>query len=309
VSSVASRVAWPRDAGERPWWPVLRAAALALGIGLFIAVFAVYYVQPHDHFFGDSYVYLAAGERLNAGHPLYALSPGDRLVSILPPFWTTPLVSPPFIAVLWRPLAALPSESGTLVWSFASIAAIAGSAWWVLKRHPVAGGLGIALLSLPLAMEVGLGNVNGFLIAGTVALWVLRDRPWSGAILGVMIAVKIWPLALALWLLGQGRWRTLAWAAGALAVCGLVSLLGAGWDNHVAYLSVASSVHPSAFSLGFQLGIPWLWVPSLVLGLVLILVARSRSSWSYRLAVVTMVLGSPVVNPNTYAILLAAVAP
>jgi hypothetical protein len=47
-------------------------------------------------------VYLAAGERLNAGHQLYALMPGNRPVDIHPPFWTVPLLSPPPIAVLFR---------------------------------------------------------------------------------------------------------------------------------------------------------------------------------------------------------------
>src|SRR5207253_11342733 len=121
--------------------------------------------------------------------------------------------------------------------------------------------------------------------------------------------VKSWPVALALWLVGQRRWEALAWTAGSLAICALISLAGAGWDNHVAYLGVAAGIHPSAFSLTWQLGVPWLWAAVLVLGLVLIVVVRSRPDWSYRLAILTMILGTPVVNPNTYAILLAAISP
>src|SRR4030088_3430196 len=64
----------------------------------------------------DAITYLAAGERLNAGHQLYALAPGDRWVWINPPFWTVPPLSPPPIAVLWRPLAALPNEWGVGIW-------------------------------------------------------------------------------------------------------------------------------------------------------------------------------------------------
>src|SRR5205823_2822366 len=59
---------------------------------------------------GDAYTYLAAGQRLNAGHQLYALSPGDNPVQLNPPYWTVPLLSPPFMAVLWRPLALLPMD-------------------------------------------------------------------------------------------------------------------------------------------------------------------------------------------------------
>jgi hypothetical protein len=296
-------------ASGKGWTASGHSIVIGVGVGLLVAALVLYIGQTRDYLLGDAYTYLAAGERLNASHPLYALSAGDRAVPVQPPFWTAPLVSPPFIAVLWRPLAALPGGAGVALWWLGSVAVMVGAILWLARRGPTATGLAIAALCVPLAMEVGLGNVNGYLLAGAVALWALRDRPWSGAILGVMIAVKVWPLALALWLVGQRRWDALAWTTGTLAICALISLAGAGWANHVAYLDVAAGIHPSAFSLTWQLGIPWLWAAVLVLGLVLILVVRSRPDWSYRLAVLTMILGTPVVNPNTYAILLAAIAP
>ena len=39
------------------------------------------------------------------------------------------------------------------------------------------------------------------------------------------------------------------------------------------------------------------------------LATRSRPAWSFGIAVLTMVLGSPIANPNTYAQLLAILAP
>jgi len=296
-------------ASGKGWTASRRSIAISLGVGLLLAALIMYVEQTRNYLLGDAYNYLAAAERLNAGHPLYALSPGDRAVAIQPPFWTAPFISPPFIAVLWRPLAAMPGGIGVAIWWLGSMIAILGAILWLARRRPAATGLAIAALCIPLAMEVGLGNVNGYLLAGAVALWALRDRPWSGGILGVMIAVKIWPVALALWLVGQRRWEALAWTAGSLAICALISLAGAGWANHVAYLGVAAGIHPSAFSLTWQLGIPWLWAAVLVLGLALIVVVRSRPDWSYRLAILTMILGTPVVNPNTYAILLAAISP
>jgi hypothetical protein len=62
----------------------------------------------------DVYTYLAAAERLNVGHNLYGpLLPGDRFIntSIYEP---APLISPPLIAVLWRPLAVLPDPAGAI---------------------------------------------------------------------------------------------------------------------------------------------------------------------------------------------------
>jgi hypothetical protein len=290
------------------WRSVVGASALALGAGLIVATAILYYSQAAGNLGGDARTYLAAGERLNAGHPLYSLSPGDRPVAISPPWWTAPLVSPPFIAVLWRPLAALPGELGLAIWIIGSVACVVVTAMWLHRRHPLGTGVALAALSVPIGMEIVLGNVNGYLLAGLVAVWALRQWPWSGAILGLMIAIKLWPVALAVWLLGQRRWATLRWTAASLAFCGALSLLGAGWANHIAYLSVGASVHPSAFSLTSQLGLPWLWVACLGGGLVLTAALRSRADWSYRAAIATIVLGTPIVNPNTYALLLAALA-
>ena len=284
----------------------LAFAAAGAGIGITLAVFVVYAQLTASHFLGDAYVYLGAGERLNVGHQLYSLSPGDRPIPIQPPFWTAPLVSPPLIAVLWRPLAALPNEAGVIVWWISSLLALGGSILYIVRRHPLGAGLALVALSVPVAMEAGLGNVNAFLLAGTIAVWHWRDRPWVGVILGVMIAVKLWPVVLAVWLVFAGTRRSLGVLIATLAVCAIVSLVGAGWENHVAYLSVGQNVHPSAFSLTWLLGIPWLWLASVVIGTVLVVVTRDRPAWSFRIAVVTMVLGSPVANPNTYAQLLAS---
>ena len=93
-------------------------AVVGVALGVLAALLVVYFqrgVVP-----GHAYVYLAAGERLNAGHPLYALSPGDRPLGMQPPYWTVPLLSPPPIAVLFRPLAALPNELG-------------GDGWWAIE--------------------------------------------------------------------------------------------------------------------------------------------------------------------------------
>lgn len=284
-------------------------AAAGVGLGVTVAVFVVYAQLTASHFLGDAYVYLGAGERLNAGHPLYSLSPGDRSIPIQPPFWTAPLVSPPLIAVLWRPLAALPNEAGVLVWWIASLLAFGGSIVYIARRQPVLAGLALIALSVPVAMETGLGNVNALLLAGTIAVWHWRDRPWAGAIVGVMIAVKFWPAVLGLWLLVEHGRRALVVTVATLVVCAVVSLAGAGWDNHVSYLSVGQGIHPSAFSLTWLLGIPWLWLATLLIGVGLVVSTRSRPAWSYRIAVLTMVLGTPVANPNTYAQLLAILAP
>src|SRR5947207_3478116 len=145
------------------WRPIFGAIALAVGAGLIVATVVVYYSQAPGYLGGDARTYLAAGERLNAGHPLYVLSPGDRPVAISPPWWTVPLVSPPFIAVLWRPLAALPNELGIAVWIAGSVACIVAVAAWLHRRRPAATRLLLAALSVPTGREIVLGHVDGSL--------------------------------------------------------------------------------------------------------------------------------------------------
>ncbi len=172
--------------------------------------------------------YLAAGERLNAGHALYALGPGDRYVFTDPPFFSAPFLYPPSFAVIWRPLAALPGELGLWLWMAALFAAMGGWLAWQLVQGRVGTAIAILLLSLPIALTATTGNVNGFFMVGLAALWRLRGRDLasqgaSGLILGTMVAWKVFPGVLLLWFLVTGRWRA---AAGTLAVALAWTFLG-----------------------------------------------------------------------------------
>jgi hypothetical protein len=91
-----------------------RILALALAFGILATIQFLYFQRGLIP--GDAFTYLAAGERLNDGHPLYALSAGDRPVDLHPPFWTVPLLSPPSIAVVLRPFALLPGDAGAYGW-------------------------------------------------------------------------------------------------------------------------------------------------------------------------------------------------
>src|SRR5205823_2342351 len=63
---------------------VVRLAALTLfALQLFVMITQVRPELLNQTAIGtDSSTYYAAGQRLNAGHPLYALSPGDREVPL-----------------------------------------------------------------------------------------------------------------------------------------------------------------------------------------------------------------------------------
>lgn len=274
---------------------------------------------------GDAFTYLAAGERLNAGHVLYALSPGDRLVDLNPPYWTVPFLSPPFMAVVWRPLAALPAELGVYLWWFGAIGSIAIVLWALLSRAPVAASLAVLILAVSLAYEIGVGNVNSFLLLIAVSTWLLVRRGSvapAGVLAALAVALKLAPVPLAAWVIGVGGRRGLAAVALALVACGAVSLLGAGLGAHCEYLAIArdtgtvglspSSLGGLARALALPDPIPTL-IPTIVLMIgtlaSLALAAVGRPALGFAVAVVGWTFGSPVVNINTPILLLALLAP
>lgn len=274
---------------------------------------------------GDALVYLAAGERLNDGHLLYALSPGDRPIELKPPYWTVPFLSPPFVAVAWRPLAALPAEAGVYLWWFATITSIALVLLALTRRVPVRTGIMVIVLAVPLTYEIGVGNVNALLLLAAVGSWLLvrAARPAAaGALAAVMVAAKVTPLPLAAWAIGSGGRRGLAGVVAGLVACGLVSLLGAGLDPHLEYLSIARATSDTGLSvwspgwiareLGAPNPLPTLVPTTLLVGGALLAFGLARighQAAGYGVAIIAWTFGSPVVNVNTPILLLALLAP
>jgi hypothetical protein len=300
---------------------VLRLAVPAIAIGMIVAIQVIYFTRGLIP--GDSFTYLASGERLNAGHALYALSPGDRPVGFEPPFFTVPLLSPPPIAVLFRPLAALPNELGVYIWWIATIVALAAVILWMLRERPILVGLAVLLLSIPIVYQVGVGNLNGLIVAGIVLGWWLltrRREVAAGAVFALMTAFKITPGVFLWWLLTQRRWSAVkAFVATGLLVL-VVSVLGAGIPAHLEYLGImrqtasAGTTYLSLAGAARFVGIPEaianvLPTLALVVGAALIWLLRDRPGAAYVVAVLTMIAGSPVVQITWFTILLAALAP
>ena len=249
---------------------------------------------------GDPWNYLAAGERLNAGHPLYALSPGDRPVVIAPPYWTVPLLAPPPIAVFWRPLAAF-GPASMYLWGAAGLIAILASGWFLWRRGAL---LLVAVLALDLWLTALSGNASGLVIAMLIGAWVLRDRPWAvGALIACAAAIKVLPILLILWLAATGRWR----AVGATVVVGAaifgISLVGAGPAAFGDWLASAASAAPSPSALASRYGIAtWMVV---VINAVPIVVLGGRDRWSFGAAIVAIAMGTPAFYFSAWALLAA----
>lgn len=234
-----------------------------------------------DRASGDPWNYLAAGERLNAGHPLYALSEGDRDVELRPPYWSTPLLSPPFIAVLWRPLA-LAGDVAMLLWWIGGVAAMSWFVVRVLARTTAGGVLGLVLLSPALVFTALSGNAAAYLIP----LLALRHP----AAVALATGVKLTPVLLAP---AVGILRVLPWAVAVV----MVSLLGAGMDNHLAWMGSMLDVQPTPISVAGLTGLH----PVLVLALAAL---ASLRGWSW--AVVAVVIASPSAHFASFGLLAAA---
>jgi hypothetical protein len=171
--------------------------------------------------------------------------------------------------------------------------------------------------------EIGVGNLNSLLLAGIVGAWYLLVRRYdigAGVVIAGMTALKLTPVLLAWWLITQRRWTAVRAFVVAGLVIAVVSLLGAGLTAHLEYLGIVRQTSTAgtsdlslaglARSVGVDPGVASvLPAIALVAGFVAIWLLRARPGLAYAVAVVTMLLGSPVVNVNWFTVLLAAMAP
>jgi len=301
--------------------PITRALILGPSLGAVVFMALIWVTQAWGP--GDAIVYLAAGERLNAGHELYALGPGDRWVWINPPYWTAPLLSPPLNAVLWRPLALLPPELAVALWWVGGIGVCLAVFALFMRRAPLATGAALWLLAIPFVFLMGAGNVDAYRLGATVLVWWLAIRGrdvTTGVLVGVMAAIKLTPVTLLVWLVVLGKWRAVAAAAGAAAALMLVSVVGAGVDAHFDYLAVVRQTYDTGTAevtlagIGRTLGLhPELarWLPTIGAGMLCLgaVLWRRRLGLSFGLAVVASVVGTPATGLHTFGVLLAALAP
>lgn len=260
--------------------------------------------------FTDATTYLAAGERLNQGHDLYRLQPGDRPVLTLPGYFTAPLLSPPPIAVAWRPLAAIPDGWGWAVWVVAAWIALLGTIVYLVMRVGAPAAALAFLLSHAIGEQLAVANVNAFVPLLYVSIWHLRGRAWTGAIVAALAAVKLAPLAMAGWLLGRRDIRALAVLAGGLVALFVLGGLGAGFESYLDYLGTLPGNHPTGLSLSGLLG----WAPASYVFLfggtvVSAAVSARRPRLGFLIALLASVLGTPALYFSGLVGLLALAAP
>lgn len=192
----------------------------------------------------------------------------------------------------------------------------------LLRRRPLLTALALLVLSIPFVYEVGVGNVNAFLLLGLLTAWraFVRGRAWaSGSLLAVAAAMKVTPIMAAWWAIVVGGRRAAVGVLITLGVASAVSLGGAGLANHLAYVEAltggAVSFYP--LSLGGMLAFAGLPEPAarVLVGIcafaavLLIWKLRRRPDRSFQAAVVATIAASPAVSINWFVLLLALLAP
>ena len=329
-----------------PW------AVLLVRIALVLIVLGELYVTAtvqrpdllHSTAIGtDSSNYYAAGQRLNAGHDLYGpLRVTDRRVPGYPGAYPAPLLSPPLVAVIWRPLAALGDTSMTTWWA-ANLALVVGVAVWfaaVGRRWTLGGLLVILAFGWPIALVLSSpyrylgyqspisiaalsGNLNGYLTGLCILVWWASSRgnSWlAGSAAGLAAMLKLGPFALAWWLVVRRDWPAVKAFVVTVVVLGIVGLLGAGLDANLAFarLALGAGVTPSSLSVPWMLH-TWLGldphlanlgtIVATIVGLAVVSATRRRARISFLVTILVVIYCSPVVLVGNFALLLAAVAP
>ncbi len=134
---------------------------------------------------------------------------------------------PALANVLVVPFSALPFWAAGLIYTLLSAAAMVGGIWLLGVRDRRC--LALTLVSWPFLFGAFLGAIGPFLVLGAGVAWRWRDRIWPPAVaLATIIAVKIFPWTLAVWLLFTRRYKALALcvAAGVVLTFGAWALIG-----------------------------------------------------------------------------------
>ena len=182
--------------------------------------------------FIDAVVYERAATDVVQGRPLYEPDPAFL-----------PFVYPPFAAVLFLPLAAVPGWAGWVL-AVVSLASLGRVCWllapmgasflpaWISGRGTSAAALFVLLVMLEPSVEtLRLGQI-GLLLLWLVVEDLQRTAGWSrGALTGVAAALKIVPGFFLLFYAVVGRWRWVLTGATTFLVCTAVAWIALPADS------------------------------------------------------------------------------
>ena len=225
----------------------IRPAFIGQGalIGASLAIYALVLIRAglHHQDFG---AYLAAGNDVLTGHPLYS----TFLQHPFPdPTLRPAYIYPPVFALLLAPLALLPASIAAGIWLVLNQSALALAMTLVIRRYrpgPWATATLIAgtVTFYPLWIDAVQGQANLVVLvlitAGVVG--IVSGRPRAAVAIGAAAGLKLTPALLLLWLLFERRFREAAWlVSGFLGISALGALLR--WqDSWIFFTRVAPAL-------------------------------------------------------------------
>jgi Glycosyltransferase family 87 len=150
-------------------------------------------------FAGDFVGFYSAGQIVNeySFHRLYDLELQNQLVHKtlpdVPPGWTLPFVQPPFVALIFSPLARLPMWLAYLCWLVITCLLYSLSIWFVLKAYPELSDettICLCLVFPPFLMVLAGGQLSAIgclIISGWIYLMKTDRRLLAGLVLGLLL--------------------------------------------------------------------------------------------------------------------------
>ena len=139
------------------------------------------------------------------------------------------------------PLSLLPFWAAGVVFSLAAAAAMIGGMWLLGVRDCRC--LILTLVSWPFTFGLFLGAIGPFLVLGAGVAWRWRERLWAPALaLATIVAVKVFPWTLGVWLLITRRYRAAAAATGLGVVLTLAAWALIGFQDLAQYPQMLSEV-------------------------------------------------------------------
>lgn len=194
----------------------------------------------------DFRVFYSAGRAVVHGHNPYPLPTS-------PAVWSgTAFVYPYVAACVFSTLAGLGLHAATALWTALSLCSIVGG---TLLLAGLRWGVLVAVLAAsPTIDGLQMGTLNAFLFLGIAATWRWRRRPIVvGALVGLLIAMKLFLWPLGLWLLLTRDWRAARSAAVlALGLLGVGFIVGPVGPSTYLHLLTGLGAHEIARTSGLQ---------------------------------------------------------
>jgi hypothetical protein len=242
--------AWPK--GRRWLWAVL-AGFVCLTLGpKFLQD-----LRPERERWTDFFQEWASARNYRCGLPIYAdhrLAIERHLGYVGEGEWPnlhkgasfiTVNAHPPTAVLLALPLGFLDYPDAVLVWNLLSLAALLLSLWLVARalsipvsRWSVAPLIALLLLCTPFLAQMFYGQLNLVLLLVLTGIWIAHrsGRPmWAGALLGLAVAIKLFPAFLFVYFLLQRQWKTVSVGILSLLVVTALTAAVLGTDTYRIY--------------------------------------------------------------------------